>query len=210
MRRWPPAFLLALSACVSGPQIAYNPRADFAMVRRVAVLTFDGPQGDAAAELMTQNLVFYGADVVERRRLEAVLNEQRLSQKGILDPRTTKRMGKILGVDALFIGTVVQSLPEQSYIVSTAERNRRTQVTPISRPYLSAGLPVPGVPESQIITAAANVSLVSRMVDVETGSILWAGSMNYDALDTGTAMRTITSGFVDSLVPIWPGLRRPK
>ena len=204
---------LLLAALLSGcatAQVAYNPRADFGKVKRVAVLTFDGPQGDAAAELMTQSLVFYGADVVERRRLEAVLAEQRLSASGLLDPATAKRVGGILGVDALFVGTVVQSLPEQSYLVAGSRDNRLTTVTPVSRPNLSPGLSVPGVPDSQVVTSNASVSLVSRLVDVQTGSILWAGSMSYEGLDIASAMRTITTSFVDSLVPIWTDLRRPK
>jgi TolB-like protein len=113
-------------------------------------------------------------------------------------------------VDAFFIGTVVHSQPERSYMVTKAERNRRTQVTPVDGRYLSPGLPVPGVPDSQLLTSAASVSIVSRMVDAQTGSILWAGSMKDDGEDVTAAMRTITAGFVESLTPIWPGLRRPK
>ena len=201
---------LALSACSMTPQVAVNPRADFGSVRRVAVVAFSGPQGEAAAELMTQSLVAHGADVVERTQLEAVLREQRLGSSGTLDPATVRKVGRILGVDALFVGTVVQSLPEQSYLVTSAPENVLTQVTPVSRANLAPGLPLMGVPNSQVVTAAASASLVSRMVSVETGSILWSASMSYDGLDTASALRAITGAFVESLLPVWPELRRPK
>lgn len=205
--------ILAAAALLVGcatPQVAFNPRADFSRISRVTVAAFAGPQGDAAAELMTQSLVAHGADVVERRQLEAILQEQRLSSSGFLDPATIRRIGRVLGVDAIFMGTVVQSVPEQSYLVTGSRRNVVTGVTPVGRGHLSPGLPVLGIPDSQVVTSAAAVSLVARMVDVETGSILWAGSMSYESLDTASAMRVVARALVESLVPIWPDLRRPR
>lgn len=205
----PAAAAALLAACV-GPQVALNPRADFSQIRRVAVVSFSGSQGEAAADLLTQSLVAHGADVVERHQLEAVLREQRLSASGLLEPATVKQIGGILGVDALFIGTVVQSMPEQSYLVTNAPGNLVTQVTPVASSNLRVGLPVIGVPNSQIVTSAASASLVSRLVDVQTGSILWAASMSYDSLDTVSALQVITRSFVESLVPIWPDLKHPR
>ena len=46
----------ALTACAT-PKVAVNPRADFAGIKRVAVLSFNGPKGDLAADLMTQSLL---------------------------------------------------------------------------------------------------------------------------------------------------------
>jgi hypothetical protein len=85
------------SGCIT-PQIAVNSRADFSRIHRVAVASFGGPGGDVAADLLTQDLLQHGADVVERQRLDAVLREQNLAQENILDPTTVKKIGKILGV----------------------------------------------------------------------------------------------------------------
>lgn len=209
MRRAALAAAALAAACTTTPEVAVNPRADFGTVKRVAVVAFAGPQGEAAAEMLTQSLVAHGADVVERTQLEAVLREQRLGSSGALDPATVRRVGRLLGVDALFLGTVVQSLPEQSYLVTTAQENILTQVTPVTRANLAPGLPLMGVPNSQVVTAAASASLVARMVSVETGSILWSASMSYDGLDTASAIRVIAGAFVESLLPVWPELRRP-
>src|SRR6267142_4767655 len=99
MKKWP--FLiagLALVGCVT-PEIAVNSRADFSRIHRVAVASFGGDSGDVAADLLTQDLLQHGADVVERQRLDAVLQEQNLASQNILDPTTIKKIGKILGVD---------------------------------------------------------------------------------------------------------------
>src|SRR5258708_37356086 len=68
------------------------------------------------------------------------------------------------------------------------------------------GVPAIGVPDSQVLTSAAQASLISRMVDVESGSILWSGRMSYEGLDTQTTMAGITSSFPKSLVPLCPPL----
>lgn len=195
----------ALAACET-PQVAVNPRANFGAVRRVAVVTFGGPSGDLAADLMTQNLVAHGADVVERQQLSAILNEQHLSTSGILDPRTVQQVGKILGVDALFVGTVAQSKESQSYVVTQPRRAIVGGVTPVGGSTVLSEGPILGVPNSQVVTTEAAASLVARMVDVKTGSILWSASMSYEGFDVQSAMQGITEAFVHSLLPVWPQL----
>ncbi len=208
-RLLPLAALAFLAGCIT-PEVAYNPRANFAAVKRVAVVTFAGPQGDVAADMMTTSLLARGADVIERQQLNQVLQEQHLASSGLLDPATVKEVGKILGVDALFVGTVVESMPAQSYMVQSAPGAIMGGVTPVGNGDVFSEGPVLGVPDSQVVTSAATVSLVSRMVDVQTGSIMWSASMSYDGFDVGTAMQAVTDSFAQSLVPIWPELIAPK
>lgn len=197
--------LLLLSACAT-PNVAVNPRADFTAVKRVAVLSFGGQQGDLAADLMTQSLLARGADVVERQRLNAVMEEQRLTSSTAFDPSTAKQLGRLLGVDALFVGTVAESTPQSSYIVSGAENARRATVERVSGGSVYSEGTVLGLPNSQLLSTTANVSLVSRMVDVQTGSVLWAASMSYEGFDVSSAMNGITEAFARSLAQIWPEL----
>ena len=201
--------LLLLAACAT-PKVAVNPRADFSGVKRVAVLSFSGPKGDLAADLMTQSLLEQGADVVERQRLDAVLREQSLSSSGSFDPSTAKQLGKLLGVDALFVGTVAESTPQSSYIVNQSENPLITTITQVNGGTVYSEGSVMGMPNSQLLSTTANVSLLSRMVDVQTGSIMWSASMNYEGFDIPSAMSSITDAFIRSLSPIWPGLYKPK
>ena len=201
--------LLFLAACAT-PKVAVNPRADFAGIKRVAVLSFNGPKGDLAADLMTQSLLEQGADVIERQHLDSVMREQSLSTSGSFDPATAKQLGRLLGVDALFVGTVAESTPQSSYIVNQSENPRHTTITQVSGGTVYSEGTVMGMPNSQLLSTTANVSLLSRMVDVQTGSIMWSASMNYEGFDIPSAMTSITDAFIRSLSPIWPGLYKPK
>jgi hypothetical protein len=195
----------ALAGCIT-PQIAVNSHADFSRIHRVAVATFGGPGGDIAADVFTQDLLEHGADVVERQRLDAVLAEQNLAGQNVLDPATVKKIGKILGVDAIFLGTVASNVPSQSYLVTSSRHGINVNgVTPVGGNLSPEGSAI-GLPDSQVLTSAAQASLISRMVDVETGSILWSGRMSYEGIDSQSTMAGITSSFAKSLIPLWPAL----
>ncbi|OGS08610.1 MAG: hypothetical protein A2270_02100 [Elusimicrobia bacterium RIFOXYA12_FULL_51_18] len=202
--------LLGLLAACATPRVAVNPRADFSAVKRVAVMPFSGPKGDLAADMLTQSLVAQGADVIERQRLDDVIREHSLSTSSAFDPATAKELGKLLGVDALFLGTVAESTPPSTYLVSASENPRVTSVTQISNTNITPEGSVMGIPNSQLLGTTANVSLISRMVDAQTGSIMWSASMTYEGFDISSAMAGITDAFIRSLTPIWPGLYRVK
>lgn len=83
--------------------------------KRVAVAAFQGPRGQASfsgavvAERLISELLAQGSiDVVERTLLNSVMREQRLERFGLIDPRTAKTLGKVLGVEAIVSGTVVE------------------------------------------------------------------------------------------------------
>jgi curli biogenesis system outer membrane secretion channel CsgG len=92
--------------------------------KRVAVLDFDNAAvqsgisipfiemtppniGKAAADLLITKLVQDGnVVVIERAAMDKVLAEQNLSNSGRTDPVTAARLGRILGVDAIILGTI--------------------------------------------------------------------------------------------------------
>src|SRR6266404_5630646 len=80
---------------------------------RIAVLEFpdlDGgtsPLGQYIAETSITDLFDTGKfQVVERHLLATMLKENKLKTTGLLDPSTTKKLGQILGVDAIVSGTI--------------------------------------------------------------------------------------------------------
>ncbi|MDD5302533.1 MAG: FlgO family outer membrane protein [Elusimicrobia bacterium] len=84
-------------------------------VKRVAVVPFTGPRGSASfsgaivsERLVIQILARGELDLVERRLLDKILEEQRLGVFGIMDQDTVKTLGKVLGVDAILTGTIVE------------------------------------------------------------------------------------------------------
>lgn len=92
---------------------------------RVAVLDFENATsnrifgdklGEAAADELTTQLVRSGAfTVIERRQIAAILEEQRAGMSGAIDPATAARIGKVLGVQFVVMGSITQfSVDEKS------------------------------------------------------------------------------------------------
>jgi curli biogenesis system outer membrane secretion channel CsgG len=68
------------------------------------------------SDLLTNKLVDGGAyTLVERSRIQAVLREQNLGTSGRIDAATAAQVGRILGVDAVIIGSITRyNLSERS------------------------------------------------------------------------------------------------
>lgn len=92
--------------------------------KRVAVLNFDYATvqgniqaifgtnqdvGKGVADMLVTKLVNSGVySVIERKALDKVLAEQNFSNSDRADPSSAARIGKILGVDAIIIGSITQ------------------------------------------------------------------------------------------------------
>jgi TolB-like protein len=92
-----------------------------ANLKKVALVEFAGLDGEVTAfgqflaeELTTQLFVATPGrfEVVERRQLQRVLQEHRLSASGLLDASTIASLGKILGIEALITGSIADLGPE--------------------------------------------------------------------------------------------------
>lgn len=133
---------------------------------RVAVLNFDfsnlgltgavftlggtGGPSQAVSSLLTNQLVKDGTYVViERSRIDAVLAEQNLGQAGRIEPTTAAQVGRVLGVDAVIIGSVTQFAVEEK----------------------KGGFSFGGIGQKSN-KQTARVQLTARMVSTTTGEIL--------------------------------------
>lgn len=203
MRRAAAALLLLASAC-AGPEVAVDRSYDFKRVKRVGVVAFEGPSGAAAADLLTHELLASGASVAERGRLEAVFSERRLKAGGSLGAADVRRAGKALGVDAIFLGSVTQLAPAQSFLVM--EPRKGVMVTDSARPIGGGSLtrtPALGAPGASVLTSSAQVGLTARLVDVNSGAVVWSAHQSYEGFDTDSAMAAVARSFARSLAPLW-------
>lgn len=85
------------------------------------------------SDKLVSSLVGLGTcQVVERSQLEKVLREQNLGREGRIDPSTAAKVGRILGVDALIIGSVsvfdLQGLPDYSRNTSWDPRDMQARI----------------------------------------------------------------------------------
>ncbi|MEW5976173.1 MAG: CsgG/HfaB family protein [Acidobacteriota bacterium] len=137
--------------------------------RRVAVLDFefgavhrwwDGHWdiGKGISDLIVDQLVRDGTfSVIERRKLDAVLAEQNFSNSANADSTTAATLGRVLGVNAIILGSVTQ--------FGTERRDFNTAGVGGGRRGLGGGRV--GTQEGK-----ANVAVTARLIDVNTGEIL--------------------------------------
>ncbi len=82
--------------------------------KKVAVVDFTDLQGNVtelgrfiAEEFSTSLLIARkGFTVIDRTHLKTLLKEHKLTAKGLIDPATARKLGKIAGVEALVTGTL--------------------------------------------------------------------------------------------------------
>ncbi len=79
----------------------------------IAVIEFSDLQGSVtdfgrflAEELITRLYSTEKFKVIERQLLNRVISEQKLNLSGMVDPKSAKELGKLLGVDAIVSGTI--------------------------------------------------------------------------------------------------------
>ena len=78
----------------------------------VAVLNFESQSSQGtkyaqkAADLMINELSRMGINVVERKKLDAVIQEQAFHASGNVDTQTAVNIGKMLGANVILLGTI--------------------------------------------------------------------------------------------------------
>ncbi len=149
--RWSTLGAILLLAVAGGcaQRVLVQPAVDVSRYHRLAVLPFETESflstvGSQLADEVVIALLKNAPDieVVERARVDALMQEQSLSRGNYLDPRTAIALGKMLGVQALVTGSVTVSIGN-------------IQPTPLSG------------------QRVANGTATVRVIDVETGKVIW-------------------------------------
>ena len=173
------ALLLAsvmMSSCAVDSSIL-KPNYDFSGIKRVAVLDFRDASyapntGAMVSQLFVKHLLKSGYNVVERQELDALLRERQMTMAGIVsNPDQAKEFGKLSGIDAFVAGSITMCVPPQDIYEGGMTRY-----------------------------VAAQVGVVCRMISVDTGEILWAGSDTYDSMNMQTAFDYLIGSLVRQLV----------
>ena len=125
--------------------------------RRVGVIDFENKTaygqtrlGQAASDILITELVKTGKFiVVEREKVNKLLEEQKLGLTGAIDPNTAAQMGKVLGLNAIVTGAISNfgvRTTGSDYLITQTKRQEATCTIDV------------------------------RVVDAETGQILFADS----------------------------------
>lgn len=219
MRALRPA-VLAAAALASGclASDAINQGYDQAKLRRIGVLAFDygGRAPFGAEDIFAKHLLGRGYRVVERSRLESVMREQNLSLTGLLSPGTAKGVGGVLGVDAVMLGQVTAYEPERKTLVMLDSRTTREEpVFETKQEKRKDGVmrevtrqvgkkvteDVRQIPF--MMPVDAEVGLAVKLVDVETGEVVWVGTATGQGVNGPLATDWIASDLVKRLAKKW-------
>lgn len=121
---------------------------------------------DAAAEIVTAELLRRGYRVVARDVLNAVLREQGLQHSGMVDQATAVRVGRLAGAGAIFLVNI--------YGKSTRHHRGANETLPF--------VPIPGLPgvdprrflgDPSGTVVEANMTV--KLIDVQSAEIVWLG-----------------------------------
>jgi curli biogenesis system outer membrane secretion channel CsgG len=114
--------------------------------------------GRGIADLLVTDLVKDGTySIIERKALDKIMAEQNFSNSNRADPTSAAKLGKLLGVDAILVGSITQF----------GNETKRTNLGGGGGNWGGFGLGGFGHSNSK-----ANVGITARLVNVDTGEIM--------------------------------------
>jgi curli biogenesis system outer membrane secretion channel CsgG len=114
--------------------------------------------GKGIADLLVTDLVKDGTfSIIERKALDKIMTEQNFSNSNRADPTSAAKLGKLLGVDAILIGSITEF----------GNETKKTGLGGAGGNWGGFGLG--GLSHSN---SKANVAIDARLVNVDTGEIL--------------------------------------
>src|SRR6476660_1996468 len=159
--------------------------------KRVAVMNFDYSTvhstvmsiwgadqdiGKGIADLLVDKLVNDGQfSVIERKALDKILAEQNFSNSDRADPSSAARLGKILGVDAIIIGSITQF----------GRDDKKTGVGAGAFGGFGRRVGIGGVEKKE---SKAAVAISARMINTETAEIIAVATGKGEARRSGTSL----------------------
>jgi curli biogenesis system outer membrane secretion channel CsgG len=149
---------------------------DYGTVRTTVAQIFGSDQdvGKGISDLLVQKLVQDGKySVIERNALDKILSEQNFSNSDRADSTTAAKIGKILGVDCIIIGSITQF----------GRDDKHTNVG--GGGYGLGKFGLGGVGKSE---AKAVVAVSARMINTSTAEILAAVTGTGESTRSGTSL----------------------
>ncbi len=149
---------------------------DYATVKTnsAAVFGSDIDIGKGISNLLVKNLVQDGTySVIERKALDKILSEQNFSNSDRADPTSAAKIGKLLGLDAIIIGSITEF----------GNETKNTNVGGGGWGFGGFGIGGIGHKDSK-----ANVQIDARLVDIDTAEILGVAEGKGQSKRSSTSM----------------------
>src|SRR5882672_8896373 len=167
--------------------------------RRIGVVDFQNKTtyganrlGTSASDILITELAKSGKFiVVERDKIGKLMEEQKLGMSGAIDPATAARVGKILGLNAIVTGAISQfgEETEGSEYLITQSKDQIVKCT--------VDIRVVDVETGQVLYADSGAGLARK----HTGGVLGLGTRaGYDETLEGEALRAAIVKFVNNII----------
>ncbi|MCS7314976.1 MAG: CsgG/HfaB family protein [Bryobacterales bacterium] len=177
-KAWTGVLLAAMALCAQPKKRVAVLDFDYATVRSsvAAIWGTDRDVGKGIADLLVEKLVQGGVyTVVERKAIDKILAEQNFSNSDRADAATAAKIGRILGVDAIIIGSITQFGRDDKATTIGGEG-----FGGITRRYGLGGI--------QRREAKAVVEVSARMISTDTAEILAVGHGAGESARSGTSL----------------------
>ena len=151
---------------------------DYATVQSEVASIFGTNQdvGKGIADLLVDKLVSDGTySVIERKALDKILAEQNFSNSDRADPSSAAKIGKVLGVDAIIIGSITQF----------GRDDKSTAVGGGALGGVTGRFGIGGIKKSK---ATAAVAVTARMINTSTAEILASVTGRGESTRSGTGL----------------------
>jgi len=151
---------------------------DYATVQSEVASIFGTNQdvGKGIADLLVDKLVSDGIySVIERKALDKILAEQNFSNSDRADPSSAAKIGKVLGVDAIIIGSITQF----------GRDDKSTAVGGGALGGVTGRFGIGGIKKSK---ATAAVAVTARMINTSTAEILASATGRGESTRSGTGL----------------------
>jgi len=171
-------FLVIASPCLAQKKRVAVLNFEYGTVKSNAQAIFGTDQdvGKGISDMLVQKLVEDGKySVIERNALDKVLGEQNFSNSDRADASTAAKIGRILGVDAIIIGSITQF----------GRDDQHTNVGGGGFGGYGSKLGIGGVGTHK---AKAVVGITARLVNTSTGEILAAVTGTGESSRSGTSL----------------------
>ena len=177
------AFLAGVLAVPAHPQAVPKRRPriaivdfDYATVQTASAAVFgtNVDVGKGIADLLVTNLVKDGSfSIIERKQLDRIMTEQNFSNSNRADPTSAAKIGKLLGVDAILVGSITEF----------GNETKKTNLGGGGGGWHGYGLGGLGHSNSK-----ANVAITCRLVNVDTGEIIAVAEGKGQSARSSTSM----------------------
>ncbi len=122
--------------------------------------------GEQAQDMFVTELVKRGSyRVIERERLNAIMQEKGLALSGDVDPKTAMKVGKLLGVEYLIAGALTELGAQKTGV------------------HVPGGLLGRFQPSTSVGTSKMDCAIDARAFNTTTGEIVWADSASESSSD---------------------------